>query len=72
MRRYKISAASHATSNSKESMFAESGSRSGLIQGISDNFDASLSTQNGMKQTHALATIITQHGGKNDSNLAIP
>ena len=72
VRRYKISAASHATSNSKESMFAESGSRSGLIQGISDNFDASLSTQNGMKQTHALATIITQHGGKNESKLAIP
>ena len=28
----------------------------GLIQGISDNFDANLSTQNGLKQTHSMAT----------------
>ena len=34
----------------------------GLIQGISDNFDADLSTQNGIKQTHSLATIIVQNG----------
>ena len=36
-------------------------SNDGLIQGISDNFDANLSTQNGLKQTHSLATIIVQH-----------
>ena len=28
---------------------------SGLIQAISDNFDANLSTQNGLKQTQSLA-----------------
>ena len=41
-------------------------SKNGLIQGISDNFDAHLSTQNGLKQTHSLATIITQFGNTGD------
>ena len=36
-------------------------SKNGLIQGISDNFDDHLCTQNGLKQTHSLAAIITQH-----------
>ena len=37
-------------------------SKDRLIQGVSDNFDANLSTQNGLKQTHPLlATIILQH-----------
>ena len=35
-------------------------SKGGLIQGISDNFDAHLCTQNGLQQTHALASIICQ------------
>ena len=33
-----------------------------LIQAISDNFNANLSSQNGLKQTHSLATISTQNG----------
>ena len=32
----------------------------GLIQTISDNFNASINTQNGIKQTNAMATIVTQ------------
>ena len=32
-----------------------------MIQGVSDNFDAHLSTQNGLKQTHSLASIVIQH-----------
>jgi hypothetical protein len=39
----------------------------GLVQGSSDNFDANLSTQNELKQTHSLATIITQYGGQGDN-----
>ena len=37
-----------------------------MIQGISDNFDAHLNTQIGLKQTHSLATIITQFGNTED------
>ena len=57
VRRFKISAA-HQTSKQKT---VPLDSNDGLIQGISDNFDANLSTQNGLKQTHSLATIIVQH-----------
>ena len=35
-------------------------SQNGLIQGVSDNFDVNLSTQNGLKQTHSLASVILQ------------
>ena len=33
----------------------------GLIQASCDNFDANLSTQNGLKQSHSLATIFIQN-----------
>ena len=35
----------------------------GLIQIVSDSFDAHMHTQNGLKQTHAMATIIAQSAG---------
>ena len=40
-------------------------SENGLVQAVADNFDASISSANGLKQTHALALLITQvqHGG---------
>ena len=57
VRRFKISAA-HQTSEQKT---VPLDSNDGLIQGISDNFDTNLSTQNELKQTHSLATIIVQH-----------
>ena len=57
VRRFKISAA-HQTSQQKTVILD---SKDGLIQGVSDNFDANLSTQNGLKQTHSLATIVLQH-----------
>ena len=56
IRRFKISAASFS---SKGATVLDS--RNGLIQGVSDNFDANLSTQNGLKQTHSLASIVIQH-----------
>lgn len=62
IRRFKISAAV-----SKQNQAKRFDSKLGLVQGSSDNFDVALNTQNGLKQTHSLATIITQHGGR-DSN----
>ena len=31
-----------------------------LIQGVSDNFDCKITSQNGLKQTHSMAVIMTQ------------
>lgn len=49
-RRFKISAAS------ANEVHIQLDSDGGLIQGVSDNFDAALSTKYGIKQTHSLAT----------------
>ena len=57
VRRFKISAAHHASKDENVKLDAEDG----LVQGSSDNFDAHLSTQNGLKQTHSLATVILQN-----------
>ena len=57
VRRFKASAAYHASQKQETQL----NSATGLIQGIADNFDANLSTQNGLKQTHSLAAIIVQH-----------
>ena len=32
----------------------------GLIQAVADNFDANISSQNGLRSTHALALLLTQ------------
>ena len=71
IRRFKISAPA-ASTKQEQSIRLKSGC--GLIQGVSDNFDATLSTQNGLKQTHSLATIITQNGTANEprKHLVIP
>ena len=41
---------------------------------VADNFDCMISSLNGLKQTHSLALIITQHGVSEDeeSELLIP
>ena len=57
VRRFKISAGDFA---SKEKRPVLDGN-DGLVHGVYDNFDANLSTQNGLKQTHSLATILIQH-----------
>ena len=36
----------------------------GLIQGVSDNFDQNISSQNGMLQTHSMALLMTQSDNK--------
>ena len=56
--RFKASAA-HAAAKSQELMGIKESS-SGLVQTIADNFDANISSQNGVQSTHALAILITQ------------
>ena len=36
-------------------------SKRDLIHEVTDRFDAHLSTQNGLKQTHALTSVVFQH-----------
>ena len=57
VRRFKISA---AVAGENQTTDAKLNSTDGLIQAISDNFDAHIHSQNGLKETHVLATIITQ------------
>ena len=70
VRRFNISAVHHA---SKDHLILDS--EKGLIQGLSDKFDANLSTQNGLKQTHSLAIVLLQCGNLThaaDSRSPIP
>ena len=39
-----------------------------MVQGTSDNFNASLSTQNSIKQTHSLATVALQGGTESSAH----
>ena len=70
VRRFKISAAHHA---SKDHLILDR--EKSLIQGVSDNVDANLSTQNGLKKTHSLTTVLLQCGNLThvaDSRSPIP
>ena len=58
MRRFKVSAAaSCAKDNVASFLSAQTG---GLVQTVIDNFDTAISSQNGLKQTHSLAMLLTQ------------
>jgi len=56
--RFKASAA--AATDTDNSMRGITDSSVGLVQAVADNFDANISSQNGLKSTHALALLITQ------------
>lgn len=56
--RFKASVA-HAAAQSQELTGLKKCS-SGLVQTIADNFDANISSQNGLQSTHALAILVTQ------------
>ena len=56
--RFKASVA-HAAAQSQELTGLKECS-SGLVQTIADNFDANISSQNGLQSTHALAILVTQ------------
>ena len=59
--RFKTSAAVAASKNA--TIMGISSSESGLVQVIADNFDANISSQNGLVSTHGLAVIVTQQEG---------
>ena len=54
-RRFKVLAAASSDNNDKEVR-----ARDGFIQIIADNFDAHIHSQNGLKETNNIATIIAQ------------
>lgn len=56
--RFKSSAA-HAASKDMENL-GISADNTGLVQVVADNFDANISSANGVKSTHALALLLTQ------------
>lgn len=56
--RFKASAA-HAASKDMEQL-GISAAEDGLIQAVADNFDAQISSPNGLQSTHALAILLTQ------------
>lgn len=43
-------------------------SENGLIQGVGDNFDQQISSQNGKVQTHSMALLMTHSDDKRDEN----
>ena len=56
--RFKSSAA-HAAAKNREKLGISS-TGGGLIQAVADNFDANISSANGLESTHALAILLTQ------------
>ena len=53
------SSAAHAAAKNREKIGISS-TGGGLIQAVADNFDANISSANGLKSTHALAILLTQ------------
>ena len=60
MLRFKASAASAAAGDVNSNLRVITDSKEGLIQAVADNYDANISSQNGLKSTHALALLLTQ------------
>ena len=58
-RRFKKSAAKAAVADLARSGI--SNAADGLVQGVVDNFDADISSQNGKQSTHSLAVLLTQY-----------
>ena len=58
--RFKASAATAAAQDVHSNLRAITDAKYGLIQAVADNFDANVSSQNGLQSTHALALLLTQ------------
>ena len=65
VKRFKVSAAAAGDKNGLSLNMNDSDS---LIQVITDNFDATINSQNGMKQTHVLASIVAQANYSDEDN----
>ena len=61
-RRFKVSAAAATDASNHKEVDA----KDGLIQIIADNFDAHIHSQNGLKETHSMASIIAQPAPKSE------
>ena len=61
-RRFKVSAAAATDASNHKEVDA----KDGLIQIIADNFDAHIHFQNGLKETHSMASIIAQPAPKSE------
>ena len=57
VKRFKASAAVENTKNITLNLINHT---QGLVQAVVDNFDTTISSQNGKKQTHSLALLLTQ------------
>ena len=67
--RFRTSAASNQNDNILDSL----PKNGGQVQAIADNYDRTISSPNGLKQTHELAMIITQQGEcENAMHLTFP
>ena len=68
IRRFKVSA-----SIDEQSKNTVLDAKHGLIQYVSDNFDTQIFSQNGLKQTHGLASVVTQPmtEEKNESKIIV-
>jgi hypothetical protein len=64
--RFKQSAA--VASAKSSNMGALSYAKHGLVQAVADNFDANISSQNGLRSTHALALLLTQNRTLSESS----
>ena len=69
VRRFKISS---AASNTEISRLTDFDVKNGLIQVISDNFEAHIHTQNGLKQTNGMVTIGPQSNSTPPASLLSP
>jgi len=68
--RFKASAASAASKLSK--LRGIKNSASGLVQAVADNFDANISSANGLRSTHALALLISQVQSRAHLDVSLP
>ena len=67
LKRFRASAAASASTKITTSILRHHSQ--GLVQGVADNFDCMISSMNGLKQTHSLALIMTQHGEVDDEEI---
>ena len=58
--RFKASAATAAAQDVHSNLRVITDAKHGLIQAVADNFDANISSQNGLRSTHALVLLLTQ------------
>lgn len=67
--RFRMSAATASKQVTSRGLVNTSLSRAGLVQVVVDNFDANISSQNGLRSTHGFAMLLTCETGENAKKL---